>query len=73
MSKRYTTIPVSEEVKEKLESIKGEKSWDEFLLLLVDEYNRRINGIKRLREIITDEELRKIEDSHRKMHEEFRV
>ena len=31
-----STIPVSKETKEKLESIKGEKTWDEFLNELVN-------------------------------------
>ena len=41
MSKRITTISVSEEVKEKLEREKGDLSWDEFLLLLVNEYKKK--------------------------------
>ncbi|ACP37229.1 antitoxin VapB family protein [Saccharolobus islandicus] len=75
MSRKLTTISISEEVKEKLEIEKGDMSWDEFLLLLIEEYRKKKveRGINKLREILTDEDIKKIEDSHKKMHEEFRI
>ncbi|BAB66814.1 antitoxin VapB family protein [Sulfurisphaera tokodaii] len=75
MSRKLTTISISEEVKEKLEIEKGDMSWDEFLLLLIEEYRKKKveRGIDKLREILTDEDIKKIEDSHKKMHEEFRI
>ncbi|MFP3261046.1 MAG: antitoxin VapB family protein [Sulfolobus sp.] len=75
MSKRITTISVSEEVKEKLEREKGDLSWDEFLLLLVNEYKekRAERGLTRLREILSEDDIKRIEESHKEMHEEFRV
>ncbi|BDB98676.1 antitoxin VapB family protein [Saccharolobus caldissimus] len=75
MSRKLTTISISEEVKEKLEIEKGDMSWDEFLLLLIEEYRKKKveRGIDKLREILTDEDIKKIEDSHKNMHEEFRI
>ncbi|AWS00481.1 hypothetical protein DFR87_01495 [Metallosphaera hakonensis JCM 8857 = DSM 7519] len=75
MMQRITTITVSKEVKEKLKRMKGGRSWDEFLLILADEYSRSRcrNGLMRLREIISEEELRRIEESHGEMHGEFKV
>ena len=72
---RKTTITISEEVKERLEKVKGNKSWDEFLLLLLEDYNRKKveEGVKKLRSILTEEDLKKIEESHRKMHEELKL
>jgi predicted CopG family antitoxin len=49
-----TTITVSEETKELLARLKGEKTWDELLLELVENYRRE--KVKRALE-----ELRKIE------------
>jgi predicted CopG family antitoxin len=75
MGKRITTISVSEEVKERLEREKGDLSWDEFLLLLVNEHKKRRveKGLTRLREILNEDDIKRIEESHKKMHEEFRV
>ncbi|MGC9105892.1 MAG: antitoxin VapB family protein [Thermoprotei archaeon] len=75
MGKRITTISVSEEVKERLEREKGDLSWDEFLLLLVNEHKKRRaeKGLTRLREILSEDDIKRIEESHKKMHEEFRV
>jgi predicted CopG family antitoxin len=75
MSKRITTISVSEEVKEKLEREKGDLSWDEFLLLLVNEYKKKRaeRGLTRLREILSEDDIKRIEESHKEMHEEFKL
>ena len=75
MGKRVTTISVSEEVKEKLEREKGDLSWDEFLLLLVDEYRRKKaeRSLAKFREILTEDDIKRIEESHREMHEEFKL
>jgi predicted CopG family antitoxin len=75
MSKRITTISVSEEVKEKLEREKGDLSWDEFLLLLVNEYKKKRaeRGLTRLREILSENDIKRIEESHKEMHEEFKL
>jgi hypothetical protein len=75
MSKRITTISVSEEVKEKLEREKGDLSWDEFLLLLVNEYKKKRaeRGLTRLREILSEDDIKRIEESHEEMHEKFKL
>jgi len=75
MSKRITTISVSEDVKEKLEREKGDLSWDEFLLLLVNEYKKKRaeRGLTRLREILSEDDIKRIEKSHKEMHEEFKL
>ncbi|MFP3234179.1 MAG: antitoxin VapB family protein [Sulfolobaceae archaeon] len=75
MSKRITTISVSEEVKEKLEREKGDLSWDEFLLLLVNEYKKKRaeRGLTRLREMLSEDDIKRIEESHKEMHEEFKL
>lgn len=75
MSKRITTISVSEEVKEKLEREKGDLSWDEFLLLLVNEYKKKRaeRSLTRLREILSEDDIKRIEESHEEMHEEFKL
>ncbi|MFP3195687.1 MAG: hypothetical protein RXQ74_02320 [Caldivirga sp.] len=50
-------------------------SWGEFPPLLPEGYRREKvkRGVSRLREILTDEDIKKIEESHRKMHERFKI
>ncbi|MFP3233864.1 MAG: antitoxin VapB family protein [Sulfolobaceae archaeon] len=75
MNNKVTTISISEEVKEKLEREKGDLSWDEFLLLLLSEYRKRKaqENITRLKDILNEDDIKKIEESHKKMHEEFKL
>jgi predicted CopG family antitoxin len=75
MNKKFTTISISEETKKKLESEKGDMSWDDFLLLLMNEYRKKKaeKGIAELRNLITNEDIEKIEESHKKMHEMFEL
>jgi predicted CopG family antitoxin len=75
MNKKFTTISISEETKKKLESEKGDMSWDDFLLLLMNEYRKKKaeKGIAELRNLITGEDIEKIEESHKKMHEIFKL
>ena len=70
-----TTISISEEVKEKLEREKGDLSWEEFLLLLVSEYRKRKaeENLTRLKDILNEDDIKRIEESHKKMHEEFKL
>jgi hypothetical protein len=46
--------------------------WDEFLL---ESYRREKvkRDVAKLREILTDEDIKKIEESHKEMHERFKV
>jgi predicted CopG family antitoxin len=75
MNKKFTTISISEETKKKLESEKGDMSWDDFLLLLINEYRKKKveKGIGELRSLLTGEDIEKIEESHKKMHEMFEL
>ncbi|EHP69001.1 hypothetical protein MetMK1DRAFT_00017470 [Metallosphaera yellowstonensis MK1] len=75
MDKKVTTISISEEVKEKLEREKGDLSWEEFLLLLVSEYRKRKaeENLTRLKDILNEDDIKRIEESHKKMHEEFKL
>ncbi|MFP3234463.1 MAG: antitoxin VapB family protein [Sulfolobaceae archaeon] len=75
MNKKVTTISISEEVKEKLEREKGDLSWDEFLLLLVSEYRKRKaeENLTRLKDILNENDIKRIEESYKKMHEEFKL
>jgi len=75
MDKKVTTVSISEEVKEKLEREKGDLSWDEFLLLLVSEYRKRKaeENLTRLKDILNEDDIKRIEESHKKMHEEFKL
>ncbi|AAY81235.1 antitoxin VapB family protein [Sulfolobus acidocaldarius] len=60
--RRVATIPVSDTVKVILEREKGNMNWDEFLLMLVNEYKRkkREEGISDLRKILTEDDIREI-------------
>ena len=71
MKKKYTTISILEETKKKLESEKGDMSWDDFLLLLINEYHKKKaeKGISELRSLLTSEDIEKIEKSYKEMHE----
>ncbi|MEX2701993.1 MAG: antitoxin VapB family protein [Candidatus Baldrarchaeota archaeon] len=61
---RYTTITIKREVKEKLEKLKKNKSWDEFLMNLLNEYVKlkKIEATKKLENSFTKEELETLED-----------
>ena len=75
MNNKVTTISISEEVKEKLEREKGDLSWDEFLLLLLSEYRKKKaeENLTRLKDILNEDDIKRIEESHKKMHEEFKL
>jgi hypothetical protein len=75
MNNKVTTISISEDVKEKLEREKGDLSWDEFLLLLLSEYRKRKaeENLPRLKDILNEDDIKRIEESHKKMHEEFKL
>jgi len=75
MNNKVTTISISEEVKERLEREKGDLSWDEFLLLLLSEYRKKKaeENLTRLKDILNEDDIKRIEESHKKMHEEFKL
>ncbi len=72
---KYSTISVPEEVKARLEESKGDLEWGEYLLKIVEaaEEAKRQQAYKRLRELLTDEDLENIRESSRIFREEFKL
>ena len=68
----YTTIPVKREVKKRLEHLKGDKDWSDFLNELVEEVEeiRREKAFKELREEVLPY-LDEVEESRRRFRREF--
>ncbi len=68
------TISVSDAVKEILEREKGDMTWDEFLLILINEFKRkeREERLRELMKILAEDDIKEIEKSHEEMHE-FRL
>jgi predicted CopG family antitoxin len=72
---KYATISVPVEVKKKLEKLKGDKEWGEFLLETCTE-GQRLKGKKafeELRELLTDEDLEAIRESSKEFRENFKL
>jgi len=63
---------VRREMKERLEKLKGEREWSEFLNDLIDEVIkvRRKESFRKLRELSL-EHLESIEESHKRFRREF--
>lgn len=68
----YTTIPIKKDVKERLERLKGDRRWSDFLEELLNEVleRKREKAFDRLRKL-TLEYLDEIEESHRRFRREF--
>lgn len=64
---RLTKIPVPEEIKSRLEKIKGNREWGEFLIWLMEtaEDAKRQRAYKKLRGLLTDEDIENIRDSRK--------
>ena len=75
MMGRYSTISIPEEVKRILERAKGDRSWGEYLLQLYMErtQERRRRAFEEMRELLSERELEKMEESMRRFREEFRL
>jgi len=73
LSKRYVTISVLEDVKRILEKGKGSEDWSSFLLKIYREYEylRRLESFRKLRSLLSDEDLREIEESIKEFREKF--
>ena len=58
-----TTITISKRTKQLLETIKGDKDWDEFLfdIYKILRMQRKLKALKELRKLITDEDLKELE------------
>ncbi len=68
----YTTIPIKKDVKERLERLKGDRGWSDFLEELLNEVleRKREKAFDKLREM-TLKYLDEIEGSHRRFRREF--
>jgi len=72
---KYATISVPVEVKKRLEEMKGDKEWAEFLLDSCTE-SQRLKGKKafeELRRLLTDEDLEAIRKSSKEFRENFKL
>jgi predicted CopG family antitoxin len=72
---KYATISVKVEVKKRLEEMKGDKDWSEFLLDSCTEC-RRLKGKKafeELRKLLTDEDLENMRKSSKEFRENFKL
>ena len=72
---KYATISVPVEVKKRLEEMKGDKEWGEFLLDSCTE-SQRLKGKKafeELRRLLTDEDLEAIRKSSKEFRENFKL
>ncbi len=72
---KYATISVPVEVKKRLEEMKGEKDWGEFLLETCTEA-QRLRGKKafeELRKLLTKEDLETIRESSKEFRENFKL
>lgn len=72
---KYSTISVPEEIKARLEESKGDLEWGEYLLRIVEaaEEAKRQQAYRKLRELLTDEDLENIRTSSKKFREEFKL
>ncbi len=72
---KYVTISVPVEVKKRLEQMKGDKEWGEFLLDSCTE-GQKLKGKKAfegLRHILTDEDLETIRKSSKEFRKNFKL
>ncbi len=72
---KYATISVPVEVKKKLEEMKGEKEWGEFLLETCTEGQniKSKKSLAELRKLLTDEDLEAIRESSKEFRENFKL
>ena len=72
---KYATISLLREVKELLEREKGNKDWSNFLLELYMEAraNKSRSAFEKLRQLLTEEDLKIIEKSSREFREKFKL
>ncbi len=71
---KYATISVPVEVKKRLEEMKGEKNWGEFLLETCTEGQKvkSKKALEELRKILTKEDLENIRQSSKEFRENFK-
>ncbi len=71
----YSTISVPGDVKKTLEEAKGDRDWGSYLLELYAEADkaRRSNAFNKLTDILTDDDLRSIENSSKELREKLKL
>ncbi len=72
---KYVTISVPVEVKKRLEELKGEKEWGEFLLNMCTE-SQQLKGRKafeELRKLLTKKDLEVMRESSKDFRENFKL
>ena len=72
---KYATISVPIEVKKRLEELKGEKDWGEFLLETCNEGQRLKSkkALEELRKLLTKEDLKAMRESSKEFRENFKL
>ena len=72
---KYVTISVPVNVKKRLEKLKGDMDWGEFLLKLCDEYERfsREKAFLELVELLDEKDLGRIEKASKEFRKNFRL
>ena len=71
----YSTISVPGDIKKTLEEAKGDKDWGSYLLELYTEADkaRRSNAFQKLANILTEDELKSIDDSSKEFREKLEI
>jgi len=71
---KYATISVPVEVKKRLEELKGEKEWGEFLLESCNEGHilKGKNAFQELRQLLSKEDLKAMRESSKEFRESFK-
>ena len=72
---KYVTISVPVEIKKRLEEMKGDKDWGEFLLETCSEGQKvkSKKALKKLRQLLSDEDLEAIRQSSKEFRENFKL
>jgi predicted CopG family antitoxin len=70
---KYSTISIPEDIKKKLEKVKGEKEWGQFIIDLYDEAQslKRKKAFEELACMLTKEDLKAMTQSNKEFREKF--
>jgi predicted CopG family antitoxin len=70
---KYSTISIPEDIKKKLEKVKGEKEWGQFIIDLYDEAQslKRKKAFDELACMLTEEDLKAMTQSSNEFREKF--
>jgi len=75
MLSKYATISVPVDVKKRLEELKGEKEWGEFLLETCTEGHKvkSKKAFEELRQILSKDDLKSMRESSKEFRENFKL